>query len=108
MQPGCVASLRPASLRTVFAADLRLAGSPDCGDSRVRAGASYGISAGCAVAYLENEAPSMRTEGASEHSGGAIALLAPATTALILRRKRASEIDGAVPALEVGVEILAP
>jgi hypothetical protein len=33
---------------------------------------------------------------------GAIALLAPATTALILRRKRASEIDGAVPALEVG------
>ena len=47
----------------------------------------------------------MRTEGASEHSGGGIALLAPATTALILRRKRASEIDGAVPALEVGVEI---
>jgi sugar phosphate permease len=33
---------------------------------------------------------------------GAIALLAPATTALILRRKRAGEIDGAVPALEVG------
>jgi hypothetical protein len=33
---------------------------------------------------------------------GAIALLAPATTALILRRKRASEIDGAVPALEIG------
>jgi hypothetical protein len=54
---------------------------------------------------MENEAPSMRTEGASEHSGGAIALLAPATTALILRRKRASEIDGAVLALEVGVEI---
>ena len=50
----------------------------------------------------------MRTERASEHSGGAIALLAPATTALILRRKRASEIDGAVLALEVGVEILAP
>jgi hypothetical protein len=33
---------------------------------------------------------------------GAIALLAPATTALILRRKRAGESDGAVPALEVG------
>ena len=33
---------------------------------------------------------------------GAIALLAPATTALILRRKRASEIGDAVPALEVG------
>jgi len=33
---------------------------------------------------------------------GAIALLAPATTALILRRKRASEIGDAVLALEVG------
>src|ERR671937_563159 len=33
---------------------------------------------------------------------GAIALLAPATTALILRGKRRSEVEGAVPALEVG------
>jgi MFS family permease len=33
---------------------------------------------------------------------GAIALLAPATTAVLLRRKRASDLDGAVAALEIG------
>jgi EmrB/QacA subfamily drug resistance transporter len=33
---------------------------------------------------------------------GTIALLAPPTTALILRRKQTNEIDGAVPALELG------
>jgi hypothetical protein len=33
---------------------------------------------------------------------GAIALLAPATTALILRGKRRSQVEDALPALEVG------
>ena len=33
---------------------------------------------------------------------GAIALLAPPTTAVLLRRRRTNEIEGAVPALEVG------